>query len=335
MQEAIKSIILFGVLVLALPLFNSQKVILWDSPRESNQADIFHSFVFSYASKVEDMKRSLSTKAQEIKVVDTSADSTSSLQNQALPPQSIDKPITSVDPATSATSIQNQVKEINPLSPYRFLLVGDSFMAVMGGVGDILESSLLKYKSVEVLRVGKVSSGLSRPDYFDWPNQARQIITNSQPNVAIVMLGTNDAQSFETYSTDGVKTIFKYGTQQWGQEYRKRVREFLEIFQANNITVYWIGMPIMRDPSYSERIRGLNLIYEQEILNFSNARFIPTRDLLVDSNGNYASSLTDFRGRQMATRVADGIHLTVFAGEIVEKQVIKIVGEDITLEDKY
>jgi hypothetical protein len=330
MKEVVKSIILLGVLALALPLFNSQRVVMWDSPRESNQADIFHSFVLTYAREVEDVKRSLNTKAQEIPVANTvNINATSSFQNQDLPPQP-----TEIKEDESTTT-QDQAKAIKPSSPYHFLILGDSFMAVMGGVGDILESSLLRYKDVEVLRVGKVSSGLSRPDYFDWPNQARQIIANNQPNIAIVMLGTNDAQSFETYSANGVKIIFKYGTQAWEQEYRRRVREFLTILQENKMAVYWIGMPIMRDQAYSERIRGLNLIYEQEILNFPNARFIPTRDLLADSNGNYASSLPDSKGRQMATRVSDGIHLTVFAGEIVEKQVIKTIREDVTLELKY
>jgi hypothetical protein len=328
MKDITKVIIFFLLLIIVLPFYESKRVIMWDSPRGEKVFNVFHGFVLVYAQEAESIKTHLGFNKKTPTINSPGPFVATTSAALGLQP-------TSTDLQLSATTISHTQITFSPASsPYRFLLVGDSFMAVMGGVGDILEGSLIKFKEAAVLRVGRVSSGLSRPDYFDWPNQVRQLIANNQPNIVVIMMGTNDAQSFEMMSPEGQREIFKYGTQKWEEEYRRRVREFLNIFQENHILVYWIGLPIMKDPVYSEKIKGLDLIYEQEILNFSNARFIPTWSLLADQNGNYASSLLDIKGRQMATRVSDGIHLTTFAGELVVEHVLKIIKEAIALELK-
>ena len=48
----------------------------------------------------------------------------------------------------------------------RVLLVGDSMIA--GGVGIYLQRRLKKQAGFDVLRHGKSSSGLARPDFYDW-----------------------------------------------------------------------------------------------------------------------------------------------------------------------
>jgi len=214
---------------------------------------------------------------------------------------------------------------------YRFLIIGDSFIAVRGGMGEILEGELLNYKDVTVKRVGVVSSGLSRPDYFNWEVKTIELIFRYKPNIAVVMLSSNDAQSITTSKGD---LITYFGSPNWNEEYAKRVSSLLDIFEKNNITTFWIGFPIMKNKAYSERIKNLNSIYEKECQKRKNAYFFSTRELLADEKGNYLSSLPDEKGISRALRQSDGIHLTYFGGKMVVNEFLNVLNGLTGMEAK-
>jgi hypothetical protein len=144
------------------------------------------------------------------------------------------------------------------------------------------------------------------------------------------MIGANDNQNLKT--AEG-KFIW-YGNQGWNEEYISRVSKFLKIFEENNITVFWVGQPIMRDNKFSDAMKNLNLIDENEVKNHKNAYFISIWDLLTDSQGNYTDYLPDENGNPKLARVWDGIHLHYFAGGIVSKEIIKQMKKVINLEPK-
>ncbi|MCU0653447.1 MAG: hypothetical protein MUD10_04270, partial [Candidatus Pacebacteria bacterium] len=110
---------------------------------------------------------------------------------------------TTVAAATTTSDVASQLRQEtvftaappNPgkiSGPFRMLIVGDSFVAIGGGMGDPLEKTLLSQKDTIVTRLGKVSSGLARQDYFNWPATAQKMVTQHNPNVAIMMYGAND-----------------------------------------------------------------------------------------------------------------------------------------------
>lgn len=217
-----------------------------------------------------------------------------------------------------------------PAADIRVLILGDSFMALGGGIGNPLERDLLFYKDIEVNRFGKVSSGLSQPNFFNWNIEAAKLIAQYNPNVAIIMLGANDNQNLKTAAG---KFIW-YGNPGWNEEYAKRLNTFLQIFEDNKITVFWVGIPIMRDAEFSNEMNNLNSIYEKEIQNYKNMYFISTWKLLVDESGNYTDYLPDANGQLRLARVRDGIHVQYFAGGIISKEIISRMSEVIKLELK-
>jgi len=166
-------------------------------------------------------------------------------------------------------------------APYKILIIGDSFIAVYGGVGDPLERELLKFKDVKVYRLGRVASGLSRPDYFNWQLTVKELIAQQNPNIVIIMLGMNDAQALTTPEGKVVVNYVKFGKDEWKNEYGKRVENLLAILKEHKILVFWVGLPIMKNKSFSDRIEILNLIYEEVPMNYKNAYFISTQNLLV------------------------------------------------------
>ena len=72
----------------------------------------------------------------------------------------------------------------------RVAVVGDSLAA---GLGYFAER-VLKPFFVEVYKQGRISTGLARPDYFDWPAQMQRSWTGPTRTWSLVMLGENDNQ---------------------------------------------------------------------------------------------------------------------------------------------
>ena len=301
--------LLFVLIVIFIPFFESKRVLSWGIQRETQRNNIFRSVLISYATWAERLKGSLRG---------------SSSSSQITQPGE-----------KKATQENNPPKEIKsvvkPSPPFKILIAGDSFIAVSGGVGEILEKELLNYEDLTVKRVGKVSSGLSRPDYFNWPSEVNSLVQQYKPNIVVIMIGSNDAQSITTL--DGA-LIANYGSGNWNEEYSKRVSDFLNIFAENNITVFWIGLPIMRNETYSTKMQNLNSIYATEIKKYENYYFIPTADLLADKNGDYTAYLPDENGKYRLARQSDGIHLTYFGGQIVIEEIIKKMTEGLELQPK-
>jgi hypothetical protein len=298
-----KAILLFIIIIIIIPFCESKRVLKWGMESEFKKENIFSFLVLSYAYQAEKIKELLGwnnfSKEEE---------------NQPL------------ENSDQLSELPEQLEEEK-----KVLVLGDSFIAVSGGVGEILERELLKYKEVDVVRRGKVSSGLSRPDYFDWPKEAKKLISQYQFNIVVVMLGSNDAQSLTNSEGDW---LVNYGEMGWNDQYAKRVSDLLDIFEQNNMIVFWIGFPVMKSEKYSQKIANLNSIYEQESQNYQNVYFISTWNLLTDSQGNYTAYLLDQNGKYKLARQSDGIHLTYFGGTIVVKEITQKMEDVLNLELK-
>lgn len=234
--------------------------------------------------------------------------------------------------ATSVASISDiSIKPVvqKPAPPYNILIVGDSFIAEK--FGPSLEKELLAFKDVSVLREGIYSTGLSRPDYFNWNQKIKDLLASYKANVVVVMFGANDAQDIKTV---GGKAIHYGDSEQWKIAYGNRVKNFLEIFQQNGITVFWVGNPIAKTVKYSNRMSTLNSVYEQEVKDYPSARFISTWEMLMGPDGKYSDYLKDEDGKMRLARASDGIHASSFGASIMVKEVLKKIKEDLSLELK-
>ena len=81
----------------------------------------------------------------------------------------------------------------HPSRKLRVAIVGDSLAA---GLGYFAERVFLP-RLVRVSGQGRISTGLARPDYFNWPYTMRRIVDRFDPDLVIVMLGENDHQSLQ------------------------------------------------------------------------------------------------------------------------------------------
>jgi len=292
-----KAIILMILLAVFIPIIHSSKLIAWISPRDNNPANVFQTIGVNEANI-------LASLGEKKEIVDT--------------------------PTPVLQEPQTNKSFVAPQKPYRILIMGDSLIAVAGGVGEIMEQKLIAIGGSEVLREGKVSSGLMRPDYFDWQKESSILANSFNPNIAIVMMGTNDAQSIDI-KEDGKKKILSYGSHEWDNEYTNRVKKFNNQLTNKGVTVYWIGLPAMRDAPYAARIRHLNELNEAADKENSQVKYISAEDLMAGDKTAYLAFMPDENGVMKATRISDGIHLSYFGSNYLVGKVIDTLKKDIDL----
>ena len=204
--------------------------------------------------------------------------------------------------------------------PLKMYVAGDSMAQVFG-------SSLVNLAEKTNVIVGKldyhVSTGLSRPDYFDWPQRLVDMIVEQKPDAAVMLFGANDAQAV---SVDG--RVFKVGSAGWRQVYAQRVSQAMDILTRGGRRVYWVGNPIMRDPVYRARVSMMDHIYQDEARKHPGVTYIPTWSLFADKKGSYADYLPDASGDLVLMRASDGIHLTRAGGDRMAQAVLNVIEKD-------
>ena len=190
-----------------------------------------------------------------------------------------------------------------PSDPLRVLVIGDSLAGDLGrSLGRISAAAALVSVELDYMP----ASGLSRPDYFDWDAALASDIARLHPEVVVVMLGGNDAQSFEANGH-----VVQQATAEWSAIYAKRVADLMMIGAANDRRVIWIGLPVMADPSFGELMRRQNDLYREASDGNARVTYLDTWALFAGPDGRYAPYLPDASGRPAPMRQADGIHLSI------------------------
>jgi hypothetical protein len=152
-------------------------------------------------------------------------------------------PSSSVSPSSSPAAARTPTAS----DPLRVFLVGDS---VMGAVSEAFDHVASSAKVVKPTTEFRYSTGLSRPDYFDWPARLSQITKRSpRPEAIVVMFGANDVQPIMTPSGPA-----KAGSAKWLSEYRRRVASTIQMLSGSGIPVVWVGQPLMRSDLFTKRI---------------------------------------------------------------------------------
>jgi len=162
-----------------------------------------------------------------------------------------------------------------------------------------------------------VSTGLTRPDYFNWPAELTADIKSTQPQVVVVMIGANDAQDFL-----GPPDV-PYTSPQWNTLYAQRVAQLMQIAGSGGTTVVWVGMPPMQDPGLNAQMSDVNAVVQhQATLAHPAVTFVSTDKSLGTAQGGYTAFVTNAAGQIVNVRTPDGTHLTPGGGQVVAQQVI-------------
>ena len=207
--------------------------------------------------------------------------------------------------------------------PLRVLVVGDS-LVVMMGYGLMRQAEANPAMRVEA--VTKVSSGLSRPDFYNWPQVLAETIAEYHPDVTVILFGGNDKQTIRTQG----KALETF-TDDWFSEYYRRVWGFLDVISNAGGEAIWVGLPIMRSDKFAETARTLNSMYQAACDNHRNATYVDGYSLFEDQQGKYNAYLVDSAGERELMRAEDGIHFTSAGGDRQAEAVMQVLLEQVEL----
>ena len=234
--------------------------------------------------------------------------------------------ITTPAPATtsgaSGPASSTTVPGLRPItseSPLVLWAIGDSFLELFGPalVNRCADTGLIE-ASVDFRYV----SGLSRPDFFDWPAYIAEQLPVLNPDAVVVMFGGNDAQDVEL---GGER--FNVGTDAWAELYAARVGEAMDVLLTGVDRVYWIGLPIMKSDRFTANAQTMNRAYQAGAEARPGITYISSFELFQDEDGDYNAYLD---GKLM--RFTDGAHFVWNGAYRLADAVLPVVASDWELE---
>jgi hypothetical protein len=179
----------------------------------------------------------------------------------------------------------------------------------------------------------KVSSGLSRPDFFDWPTHFQSQIPQSQPDIVVVTFGGNDAQGLAR--PDGSFIVGQPsgeagGDVEWRTEYGRRVGEAMDYLSAEGRTLIWVGIPNDDNPEVTARMAVQNEVVQAEAAKRPGIVFVDTWKSFSGRDGNWAEYVIDPRdGQGKDVRADDGFHLNETGAEILALDIAEAVRQEL------
>jgi hypothetical protein len=214
-------------------------------------------------------------------------------------------------------------------NPAVVLIAGDSDA---GTFAPYLDRLLGDTDLVDTALDYKVSSGLARPDYFDWNARLREQVPMVDPDIVVITFGGNDAQGLLDASGDVVafQPVPDSDNADWRAEYGKRVGEVMDFLVEDGRTVIWVGIPNDDNPDVTFRMQVQDETAKAEAAKREGIVFIDTWKRFSGRAGGWAEYVIDPRdGTGKDVRADDGFHLNETGAEILALDIAEAIKADI------
>ena len=202
-----------------------------------------------------------------------------------------------------------------------------------GTFGPYLDKLMKQTGMVATTLDYKVSSGLSRPDFFDWPAYFAQQIPEVNPDIVVVTFGGNDAQGLRNLDKSwAVQHAPGSGGDDadWRAEYGKRVGAAMDYLGGDNRTLIWVGIPNDDNPDVTARLQVQNEVVMAEAAKRPKVVFIDTWKRFSGLSGGFAEVVQDPRDDQFKdVRRDDGFHLNTTGAEILALDIAEAIRTEL------
>jgi len=240
-------------------------------------------------------------------------------------------PLTAASTSTSTTELKPKEKTVPSAdNPAELYVAGDSDA---GTFAPYLDKLMKQTGMVATTLDYKVSSGLSRPDFFDWPKYFAQQIPKVNPDIVVVTFGGNDAQGLRNVDKSwAVQHAPGSGSDDadWRAEYGKRVGATMDYLGGDNRTLIWVGIPNDDNPDVTARLQVQNEVVMAEAAKRPKVVFIDTWKRFSGLNGGFAEAVQDPRDNQFKdVRREDGFHLNTAGAEILALDIAEAIRTEL------
>ena len=213
-------------------------------------------------------------------------------------------------PSTTTTTVpEGPPPYVRPVpvtaeTPLRVWVAGDS-QALYLGQGLRRDSPLTDMLDITLDQ--RHSTGLSRPSYFNWPVHLYTIATTYNPELVVATLGSNDWQSMTSEGGD----LLDRGSDEWQDEWSRRLGVLFDVLQARHRHVIWVGLPPTQRDDFREGYALMNQLAAAEAAKRDFVTMIDIWDMF-GGDEPYRDAVAppdDAEGRPVLVRQQDGVHL--------------------------
>ncbi len=206
--------------------------------------------------------------------------------------------------------------------PVRVLLTGDSLME---GLGSQLRDELSGYSNLTLIPIGKKSTGLCRPDFYDWPRVLENHLRSDKPHIVVMWIGTNDTQRIYGNPQAGEPC-----SKPWMYAYYGKLAQVVNLTRRYHARFILMGPPAVgNDPKIDANLISINN-FMRRVCNRYSIPYIDTRAALSDSRGRFCMQGRRSTGERVDIRTRDRIHITADGNRIVMRHLLPVLSRTIS-----
>lgn len=230
--------------------------------------------------------------------------------------------------AREAASKPPVITAPTPATPLRLWVGGDSMTQT---IGSSLQRVLSTTGVFTTTLDSHVSTGLARPDYFNWPEHLVKDVLAKQggPQILVMMFGANDGQNMTDPSGKGLVR----GSDEWLAEYRRRVAATMDLLKSptNDRLTIWLGPPPMGPGTKVRGMDQINHIIWSEARTRPWIQYFDTWPFFSDADLQFVREAPNADGVTRLLRQKDDVHLTVVGGDRLSWAVVDRIGRLVDL----
>jgi hypothetical protein len=242
------------------------------------------------------------------------------------------RPSTPTPPPASTPSKPTKPKKLafSPTHKLRVWVAGDSLVITPGYAIVRAAGGSPAMDPVGTVD-GRVATGLTRPDVFNWFDEIRARVKELRPRAVVLGFGGNDDKAYMTGLPDGT-SIGDFGSWSWRREYARRVGGLMDAINRAGAFVVWIGLPQTRSAAQTQRFDVVNSVVEKEARKREGrATYVDTYTMFAGDDGGYTQYLPDGSGQLRKVRADDGVHFEREGGDMIARVVLKALNKEFDL----
>jgi uncharacterized protein len=210
-------------------------------------------------------------------------------------------------PLASSAVAQEDLSGTSYITPfpegdtYKLQTYGDAYAeGLLAG----LTESFAGDTRVALVHKSRTLAGISRAE-FDDEIRTEETQPREMAHIGVIMIGAGDR--FALRLATGRRLAI--GSEEWREEYGRRVDRLIKTLKRQKVALYWIGLPIMRRSDANDDGQLINnIVREKAYLN--GIKFIDIRAQFADESGNYSAYGPDLAGKSRLLRDSDGVLFT-------------------------
>jgi lysophospholipase L1-like esterase len=202
------------------------------------------------------------------------------------------------------------------------LVAGDSLAQPL----DVEMARRLAADGVRTVRDAHLGTGISKSDLLDWGSQALSEVRGNEPDAVVFFLGANEGFPFDAAGGESVDCCGP----EWAAQYATRARQMMRTYRQDGAArVYWLTLPLPRDPARQEIARSVNAAILTAAAPYRAQVRVLDMTAVFTPDGRYRAAM-DVKGRSTIVRRPDGIHLNDAGAALAAEIIVDRLKADFT-----